>query len=111
MAFPMPFGPNRDQHANRNQYNRCRSHPPSVCGEDTQDDFWFDDTPIVGGKYRGTGGSECVYDANGNLEPDPNQTFNFYGDPTSVGHLWNDWGAHYWYGGADGYNGQQTTSY
>jgi RHS repeat-associated protein len=107
----MPFGPSRADHANRNQYNRCPSHPPTMCGGNTGDDFQFDNTPFVGGKYRGAGGSECAYDEGGNLMPDPKQTFNFYPDPWTLGHGWNDFGAHYWYGGAGGYNGQQTTSY
>jgi len=43
----------------------------------TQDDFTLDNTSVLGGKYRGAGGSECVYDSNGNLMSDPNQAFSF----------------------------------
>jgi hypothetical protein len=80
-----------------------------MCGGGTEDDFAFDDAPVVGGKYRGTGGSECAYDSNGNLLPDHEQTFNFAPDSRSWGHAWNDFVPHFWYGGAGGYNGQQTT--
>lgn len=111
VPFDMPGGPSRRDHANRNQNNRCPSGPPTMCGGGTEDDFTFDNTPFVGGKYRGAGGSECAYDSNGNLMPDPNQTFNFHPDPWTPGHVWDDVGGHYWYGGADGYNGQQTTPY
>jgi RHS repeat-associated protein len=111
MPFDLPFGPTREEHANRNQNNRCPSHPPTVCGGDTEDDFSFDETPIFGGKYRGAAGNECAYDRDGNLLPDPSQTFNFGPDPFTAAHGWNDFAAHYWYGGEDGYNGQQTTSY
>ena len=106
----MPGGPSRRDHTNRNQNNRCPSSPPSMCGGGTEDDFTFDNTPFFGGKYRGAGGSECAYDSNGNLMPDPNQTFNFHPDPWTAGHGWDDVGAHYWYGGAVGYNGGTTAS-
>jgi hypothetical protein len=111
MPFDLPFGPDRDQHANRNQRNRCPVHPPTTCGNGIEDDFAFDDSPVVSGKFRGENGSECSYDENGNLKSDPNQTFNFYPDPRTAAHGWNDFAAHYWYGGSEGYNGQQTTTY
>lgn len=98
-------------HANRNQYNRCPRRPPTVCGDNTEDDFEYDDTPFLGGKFRGDGGSECAYDANGDLMSDPAQTFNFEPDPWTLSHGWNDFVSHFWYGGADGYSGSRTTQY
>lgn len=76
MPFDLPFGPTRDQHINRNQHNRCPSHPPTVCGGSTEDDFVYDDSRVFGGKFRGSGGSECTYGHGGDLLPDPEQTFN-----------------------------------
>jgi RHS repeat-associated protein len=111
VPFDLPFGPGRDDHANRNQYNRCPSHPPTVCGGNTEDDLQYDDRPGVGGKWRGAGGSECAYDSGGNLLPDPAQTFNFYPDTDTPGHVWNDWFAHYWYGGNEGYTPGLTGTY
>jgi hypothetical protein len=108
MPFDLPFGPSRDEHANRNSNNRCPAHPPTVCGGGIEDDFSYDE---MFGKYRGSAGNECAYDSSGNLLPDPNQTFNFYPDPYTAGHGWSDFGAHFWYGGGDGYNPDLTTSY
>jgi len=110
MPFDLPFGPSRDEHANRNSNsnNRCPEHPPAACGGGIDDDFSYDE---MFGKYRGSAGNECAYDSNGNLLPDPNQTFNFYPDPYTAGHGWSDFGAHYWYGGGDGYSPDLTTSY
>lgn len=102
----MPFGPSPSEHANRNQNNRCPKSPPTMCGGDTQDDFTFSF-----GKWRGAQGNECAYDDAGNLLPDPNQTYNFYPDPLTAGHIWCDFGAHFWCGGADGYTPNLTTQY
>lgn len=108
MPFDMPFGPSRDEHANRNQHNRCPSSPPTVCGGNTQDDFDYDG---IFEKWRGSGGSECDYDDASNPLPDPAQTFNFEPNEWDPGHWWDDFGAHFWYGGAEGYQPAQTTHY
>jgi RHS repeat-associated protein len=103
---PMPLGPTPSEHANRNRNNRCPKHPPIMCGGDTEDDFTFSV-----GKWRGANGNECTYDGDGNLLPDPSQTYNFYPNPFTIGHAWCDVGAHYWYGGMDSYTPDLTTQY
>jgi RHS repeat-associated protein len=104
----MPFGPTPSEHANRNRNNRCPKHPPTMCGGDTEDDFEYDE---IFEKWRGAGGNECSYDDLGNLRPDPDQTYNFYPDPLSLGHAWCDFAAHYWYGRRKGYVPNWTTPY
>jgi RHS repeat-associated protein len=108
MPFDQPFGPSRNDHQNRNSVNRCPAHPPTTCGGGVEDDFEFD---AARDKWRGSQGNECHYDGDGNLLPDPAQTYNFYPDPGSLGHIWCDWAAHYWYGGDEGYVPNPTSQY
>ena len=108
-VVPMPFGPSPEEHANRNRNNRCPMSPPTMCGGGIEDDFECDS--LFGEKWRGSQGNECKYDDEGNPMLDPAQTWNFYPKSGSLGHLWFDVGAHYWYGGSSGYTPNQTTWY
>jgi RHS repeat-associated protein len=109
LPFDLPFGPDRDLHNNRNQYNRCPQQQPTTCGPDVEDDYSYD---RFFDKWRGSGGTECKYDGQGNLLPDEkaNYTFNFEPDDLP-GHVWNDFVPHFWYGGAEAYTPDLTTPY
>ena len=76
-----------------------------------EDEFEYDTSKLAGGMWRGAKGNECSYDQDGNPSPDPAQTWNFYPDSRTIGHVWNDWAAHYWYGGDCGYTPNLTTWY
>src|SRR5690606_38224525 len=89
----LPFGPTLEQHADRNQYNRCPAKEPNssslgsiMCTSAMEDEFTYD--PKNGSKYRGTMGNECAYDSNGNLLGDG--TFNFA--DTYLYEPWGMWG-------------------
>ncbi len=102
MPFDMPGGPSREEHSNRNQYNRCpETEPPGTIVIEPDRKGYYDDGPF-GGKWRWSDGSECCYGQDGKFKPGGG-TFNFEPKPVSPGHIWKDWGAHYWYGGKDGY--------
>ncbi len=89
-----------DQHLNRNRYNFCPAHPPSSTpsscddGRDWEQDWWDN-------KWRGSDGSECAYDSNGNLLPDENAnyTFNYGPDPWTLSHIGQDVLPHFIIGG------------
>src|SRR5690606_6253536 len=73
-----------DVHDERNRFNRCPAHPPEVdfCNEDGREwnqDSWGDQ------KYRGSDGSECVYDERGNLLDEG--TFNYCANPWTICHI------------------------
>jgi len=94
-------------HRTRNKYNRCPSHEPAPssspggssgsCGTGPSDDrtwkkdFWDD-------KWRGSDGSECVYDDEGNNVPDAG-SYNYYPDPFTLGHIFGDFLPHFIFGG------------
>ena len=84
--------PSRDEHRNRNAYNVCPAKAPAggLC-EDGRT-LEFDD--LFGDKFRGSDGSECKYDANGNLL-ESESTFNFEPDYSRgpipfFRHIWKD---------------------
>jgi RHS repeat-associated protein len=86
-GFPSP-----DEHRNRNAHNVCPAKDPgaNMC-EDVRD-FKFDN--LIGSKFRGSDGSECKYDANGDLL-EGESTFNYEPDylasPAAfLRHVWKD---------------------
>ena len=94
-------------HRTRNRYNDCPPREPQpICSTDEGRD-WDQDPdwgPIPGasGKWRATDGSECAYDANGDLIPDEG-SFNYCPDPATACHILIDVLPHYLFGpGAGG---------
>jgi RHS repeat-associated protein len=83
--------PSRDDHCKRNTRNQCPAREPNnICEEQ---DFWFDGDH--GNKYRSPDGSECAYDANGDLIDDGSYNFtpDYRPEYTSEGyyqHIWQD---------------------
>ncbi|WP_437968140.1 RHS repeat-associated core domain-containing protein [Sorangium sp. So ce260] len=73
-------------HFNRNLDNRCPKRPPPECPGDER--AWSR-IPLVGEAWRGSDGSECIYDSSGNLELGK-ETFNFGPDPFTMTHLFCD---------------------
>ena len=67
-------------HCNRNVHNRCPAKEPGNICEDGRS-FEFDSGFPGGDKYRGSDGSECKYDENGDLLPDDGSySYNFTSD-------------------------------
>ncbi len=94
--------PSAEEHANRNQNNRCPSQEPKedlMCPKDEDGRDWHrTNLDLQGGKYRSVEGYECVYDANGNVVPDVG-SFNYGPFPLSPQHIWKDVIPSFWYGG------------
>ena len=98
--FPPP-----DWHANRNRYNKCPKREPKE-GTCSRNNTWQPDLTFWGEKkggpgahsYRGRDGSECVYDANGNLLSDAG-TFNYQPYPYTLDHVYRDILPDLFYGG------------
>jgi len=87
-GFPSP-----DEHRNRNAHNVCPTKDPGADMCEDVRDLEFDS--FIGDKYRGTDGSECKYDINGDLLEDES-SFNFEPDyseglPELFRHFWKDW--------------------
>jgi RHS repeat-associated protein len=107
-----PFDPQRynfmpppDWHINRNRNNKCPRREPKEgsCSRNNtweRNPQWYAETKAGPGghTYRGKDGSECVYDANGNLLPDAG-TYNYGPDPYSLAHTFKDVLPHFLYGG------------
>lgn len=74
-------------HRDRNQNNKCPQHEPTsqICYEDGRswNKDWWDN------KWRGSDGSECIYDDNSNFKPG-GETFNYGPDPWTVEHVIKD---------------------
>ena len=92
--------PSADEHRNRNAYNVCPAKAPAgdIC-EDGRT-LEFDDS--LGDKFRGSDGSECKYDANGNLI-ESESTFNSEADYRGGSiplfrHIWKDVIPEFYYG-------------
>jgi len=69
-------------HFDRNLNNQCPQRQPAECGIDGR--TW---SRIPGGKaWRGSDGSECIYDERGNLELG-NETYNYGPDPFTFRHV------------------------
>jgi hypothetical protein len=90
-------------HRTRNKYNKCPPHPPQpVCSNEDNRSWEQDpdlkkyglDMPGAGGKWRGSDGSECEYDSNGNLVPG-NVSFNYCPNPWKGCHFFMDFLPHY----------------
>ena len=78
-------------HFGRNQHNKCPDHPPgNMCDGRTwkQDPDWVSTTEGHPGvnKWRGSDGSECAYDKNGN-EIKSLETYNFVPNSSNPWHL------------------------
>ena len=95
--FP-PNPPAPDWHKNRNKNQKCPPKKPDSEGPEgdacPDDRTWEKDYDWYGGTkggstYRGSDGSECVYDQNGDLMPDKG-TFNYGPDPKSFDHITKD---------------------
>jgi RHS repeat-associated protein len=89
----------RDVHCNRNKQNSCPSREPdgNVCMDDGT--YW----EFTAGKWRGSDGSECLYDENGDLQPNSGESFNFCPNPWSLCHILLDVLPHFSHYCPDGY--------
>jgi len=110
----MPFGPNKEEHTNRNKHNICPKKEPQC---EPQDEGWRTGMFDIkhGDKWRYSDGSECAYDENGNFIPGEG-TFNYspyMGEEEwkNPAHIYKDWASHFYYGGDSAYvTPDQTTT-
>jgi RHS repeat-associated protein len=96
-------------HRTRNQYNNCPPSPPiQACTPDSPDPpddgrTWKQDPDLgfpafgLGGKFRGSDGSECDYNPDGSLDPGP-ESFNYCPDPLTPCHVLIDVLPHWLFG-------------
>jgi RHS repeat-associated protein len=94
-------------HRSRNRWNRCparRPRPGNTCDESVEGDedpegrVWEHSV----GKWRGSDGSECLYDENGDLEPNSGESYNYCPDPWTACHIFADVYPHFLFGGSYG---------
>ena len=81
-------------HYYRNYNNRCPAREPQ--GPICRPEGHFE---VKARKWRGSDGSECLYDANGDLVQNSGESYNYSPDPYTWYHLIWDVFPHYYYGG------------
>lgn len=89
---------NNRWHRNRNFNNRCPPSVPNMCDASNPDDRTWDQDSWGTQKWRGSDGSECVYDDGGELIPDGG-TYNYCPSPFTPCHGLLDVAPHFLIGG------------
>jgi uncharacterized protein RhaS with RHS repeats len=94
LCLDLNLVPDKNTHHNRNKNNRCPEKDPLRFSDQQDDRKWH--INCFSDKRRADDGSECVYDAEGNLEKDNWGSYNFdpdefhFGFVPNVGHICRD---------------------